>query len=218
VGRRYVAWGTGFFDFDRDGMQDLFFTSGHVLRRPPSGKRRQDAVLLRNLRTPADPPGHVRFANVSAAGGDYFRSPHPGRGAAFGDLDNDGRVDLIISHVNEPVAVLRNTFETQAPWLGVALVGKAPRDVVGALLTLTQGDRRQVQAVKGGGSYLSSNDPRALFALVPDGAYRLTVRWPSGREQSWDGGALGRDRYVVLHEGEDQPRSFPEPAAGGASR
>jgi hypothetical protein len=214
VGRRYVAWGTGFLDFDRDGMPDLFFTSGHVLRRPPSGQRKQDAVLLRNLRKPGDPPGHVRFANVSTAGGDYFRSPHAGRGAAFGDLDNDGRIDVVVSHVNEPVTLLQNTFEAQTGWLGVALVGKAPRDAVGALLTLTQRDRQQVQAVKGGGSYLSSNDPRALFALTGEGGYRLTVRWPSGREQSWDGTALGRDRYVALHEGEEQPRSFPEPADG----
>ena len=211
IGRRFVGFGTGFLDFDRDGEPDLFIASGHVLRRPPSGPRKQDAVLLHNLRKPGDPPGRVRFANASAAGGDYFRVPHVGRGAAFGDLDNDGRIDLVVSHTNEPVAVLRNVFEPQTRWVGVALVGKAPRDPVGAVLTLTQGDRRQVQAVKGGGSYLSSNDPRAVFALAPEGGYRLTVRWLSGKEQSWDGGALGRDRYVVLHEGEEQPRPFPEP-------
>jgi hypothetical protein len=214
IGRRYVGFGTGFFDFDRDGEPDLFIANGHVLRRPASGKRGQDAVLLHNARKPGDPPGRVRFANASAAGGDYFRVPHLGRGAAFGDLDDDGRIDLVVSHVNEPVALLRNTFEPQTRWVGIALVGKAPRDPVGAVLTLTQGDRRQVQAVKGGGSYLSSNDPRAVFALTPGEGYRLTVRWPSGREQSWDGTALGRDRYVVLREGEDEPRPYPEPAAG----
>lgn len=214
IGRRYVGFGTGFIDFDRDGQPDLFIASGHVLRRPPSGKRQQDAVLLHNLRQPGDPPGRVRFANASAAGGDYFRVPHLGRGAAFGDLDNDGRIDIVVGHTNEPVVILRNVFEPTTQWIGIALVGKAPRDAVGAVLTLTQGNRRQMQAVKGGGSYLSSNDSRCVFALAADAGYRLTVRWPSGQEQSWEVADLGRGRYVVLHEGDDQPRPYPEPAGG----
>jgi enediyne biosynthesis protein E4 len=210
ISRRYVGFGTGFFDFDRDGEPDLFIASGHVLRRPASGRRQQDAILLHNRRRPGDPAGEVRFANVSEAGGDYFRVPHMGRGVAFGDLDNDGRIDLVVSHLNEPVAVLRNIFEPTTEWVGIALVGKAPRDPVGAVLTLTQGDRRQVRPIVGGGSYLSSSDPRVVFALEPQAGYRLAVRWPSGKEQTWDGAALGRRRYVVLHEGEDQPRAYPE--------
>jgi len=128
---------------------------------------------------------------------------------AFGDLDNDGRIDLVVSHLNEPVALLRNTTETRTEWLGVTLHGKAPRDPVGARLTLAQGEARQVQVVKGGGSYLSSNDPRVVFALAP-GPYRLNVRWPSGREQSWDAAALGRGHYIVLQEGEERPRPYGE--------
>jgi hypothetical protein len=200
LGRHFVGFGTGFIDFDRDGQPDLFIANGHVLRHPLSGQRQQDAVLLHNLRTPADPPGQVRFAPVSAFGGTYFSRPHVGRGVALGDLDNDGSIDLVISHLGEPVALLRNTAPTRTQWLGVALRGKAPRDAVGTRLTLTQGEARQVRFVKGGGSYLSSNDSRVVFTL-DRGTYRLTVRWPSGREQSWDGEALGRDRYVVLQEG-----------------
>src|SRR5438874_2278404 len=82
-------------------------------RRPAPGRRQQDAVLLHNLRRPGDPPGRARFANASAAGGDYFRVPHLGRGVAFGDLDNDGKIDVVVSHLNEPVALLRNVFEPQ---------------------------------------------------------------------------------------------------------
>jgi len=217
IGRRYVGFGTGFIDFDRDGEPDLFIASGHVLRRP-SGKRQQDAVLLHNFRQPGDPPGRVRFANASAAGGDYFRVPHLGRGVAFGDLDNDGKIDIVINHTNEPVTLLRNVLEPANQWLGVALVGKAPRDAVGAVLTLTQGDRRQLQAVKGGGSYLSSNDPRCVFALPLNPNFQLKVRWPSGREQTWHGVELGLGGYVVLHEGENQPRRYPEPVTDPGSK
>ena len=134
---------------------------------------------------------------MSASGGPYFRTPHLGRGAAFGDLDNDGKIDVVVSHLNEPVVLLRNTAETQTRWLGVALRGKAPRDAVGARLTLTQGEARQVRAVKGGGSYLSSSDSRVVFSLAAEGDYRLTVRWPSGREESWAGGPNLRRRAAA---------------------
>jgi enediyne biosynthesis protein E4 len=207
-GRQFVGFGAGFVDFDRDGVPDLFVANGHVLRRPASGKRRQEPALLKNRRTLGDPPGQVRFADVSAAGGDYFRSPHLGRGVAFGDLDNDGRIDLVVSHLNEPVALLRNTAEPARGWVGVSLEGKAPRDPAGVRLTFTQGGTTQVRAVNGGGSYLSSSDPRVVFAAGP-GAYRLTVRWPSGREQTWDDAALGRDHYAVLREGEDAVHPYP---------
>ena len=209
LGRKFVGFGTGFVDFDRDGEPDLFIAHGHALRRPASGYRAQKPVLLRNLRKPGDPPGEVRFADVSAAAGDYFRGTHMGRGAAFGDLDNDGKIDVVVSHLNEPVVLLRNTAETQSDWLGVALCGKAPRDAVGARLTLVQGEAKQVRFVVGGGSYLSSSDRRVVFSLAPQENYRLTVRWPSGLEQSWDGDALGRNHYIVLDEGSDRPRPYP---------
>jgi hypothetical protein len=217
LGRRFVGFGAGFLDFDRDGLPDLFIANGHVLRHPASGWHKQRPVLLRNLRRPGDGRGEVRFADVSASAGAYFQATHMGRGVAFGDLDNDGKIDAVVSHTNEPVALLRNTSEAPSQWLGVLLRGKASRDAVGARLTLRQGEARQVQAVKGGGSYLSSSDSRRVFSLSPEAAYRLTVRWPSSREQSWDGEALGRGRYVVLAEGEEQARPFEAPDAPSPS-
>ena len=214
LGRTFVGFGTGFFDFDRSGAPGLFIANGHAMRHPASGLRLQKPVLLRNLRQSADPPGPARFADVSASGGDYFQAAHLGRGVAFGDLNNDGKIDLVISHLNnEPVVVLRNIAQTEAHWLGLALIGKAPRDPVGARLTLVLGEVRQVQAIKGGGSYLSSNDSRIIFRLTAEGDYRLTVRWLSGLEQSWAGSTLGRDHYVVLREGEERPQPYPPPAA-----
>ncbi len=202
LGRRLVGFGTGFLDFDRDGFPDLFITSGHILRAPALGTLQQKAVLLRNQRQATDPVGAVRFADVSASGGSYFATLHRGRGAAWGDLDNDGKIDLVISHINEPIALLRNVTSPSSHWLGVALVGSSHRDATGAWLTLQQNGRRRLQSLNGGGGYLSSSDRRLVFALEPDAPFRFTVKWPSGLEQSWDDAALGRNRYVELHEGE----------------
>ncbi|HEV3259301.1 MAG TPA: CRTAC1 family protein, partial [Gemmataceae bacterium] len=211
IGLDYVGFGTGFIDFDRDGNEDLFITNGHVIRYP---ERKvgiaQRPVLLRNLRRRGDKPYQVRFADVSGQAGAFFQSRHIGRGAAFGDLDNDGRTDIVISHVNQPVALLQNAVDNGHHWLGVELVGKPYRDAVGAKLTLAVGDQQQVRTILGGGSYLSASDRRILFGLGTEKKVgRLTVRWPSGkmRTQSWDG--LAVDRYWRLVQGEPQAQNHP---------
>jgi hypothetical protein len=201
LGRHFVGFGTGFIDIDRDGQPDLFIANGHVLRHPASGLRRQRPVLLRNMRQAGDRQVPCRFADISAQGGQYFQGVHMGRGVAFGDLDNDGKIDAVVSHLNEPVVLLRNTTATTSHWLGIVLHGAAPRDAVGARVVLKQGDVQQAQVVKGGGSYLSSSDRRLIFALGAGLDYILTVRWPSGQEESWNGTTLGCDHYVVVTEG-----------------
>ena len=163
-------------------------------------------MLLRNLRKPGEKAWQVRFQDISAEAGPFFQTKHMGRGAAFGDLDNDGRTDIVISNVNEPVVVLQNTLENSNHWLGVRLVGNPYRDAVGAKLTLEVGDQKLMREIKGGGSYLSAHDPRVVFGLGSEQkAGKLTVRWPSGRMQSWD--HLEIDRYWRLEEGkaEAQP-------------
>jgi hypothetical protein len=194
LGQTYVGWGTGFLDLDLDGRQHLFFANGHPNFYPRAGgPRAQRPVLLRNL-------GQGRFQAITAQGGPYFQQEHDGRGVAFGDLDNDGRTDLVISHLNQPVVLLRNEAATRHHWLGVALVGRDHRDVVGARLTLEVGGRRLTRFAQGGGSYLSANDPRHVFGLGDaDRVGRLTVGWPWGQEESWDG--LAVDRYWRLAEG-----------------
>ncbi|HZY83487.1 MAG TPA: CRTAC1 family protein, partial [Gemmataceae bacterium] len=195
IGQKYVGWGTGFFDLDHDGREHLFITNGHPNYYPQAGARpAQRPVLLRNL-------GAGRFQPITAQGGPYFRQEHHGRGVAFGDLDNDGRTDVIISHQNEPVVVLRNEAPPKGHWLGVSLVGRGHRDVVGAKLTLEVGGRRLTRFAQGGGSYLSSSDRRHVFGLgESDKAGRLTVAWPGGKEEHWDG--LAVDRYWPLAEGQ----------------
>ncbi|MBX9582814.1 MAG: CRTAC1 family protein [Gemmataceae bacterium] len=202
IGLVYVGFGSWFVDYDRDGAEDIVVSNGHVVHvPPPPGEVKQLPVLFRNLRTPGQEPYQVRFANVAAEAGPYFRSKHCGRGLAAGDLDNDGRPDLVVSHQNEPAVVLQNVLDNGNHWLGVRLTGAPYRDAVGAVLTYEAGGQKLVRTVLGGGSYLSASDPRVLFGLGQNaGPGKLTVRWPSGREQVFDG--LATDRYWDLTEGQ----------------
>jgi hypothetical protein len=204
LGLSYVGFGAGFLDFDLDGHEDLFISNGHVVHYPPPpAEVKQRPVLMRNGRRPEDKPHEVRFENVSAKAGPYFQVPHLGRGAALGDLDNDGRTDIVLNPMNEPVVLLRNRHETGHHWLGVQLIGKPYRDAVGARVELEVGEQKLMRAVKGGGSYLSSGDRRVLFGLGPsDKVGRLTVRWPTGKAQTWED--LAVDRCWKLLEGEER--------------
>ncbi len=195
IGQTLVGWGTGFLDVDRDGWEDLVFVSGHPNHYPRAKtQREQRAVLLLNQ-------GNGRFADAGPRAGPYFRALHGGRGVALGDLDNDGRTDLVISNLNEPAAVLRNEAAPDAHWLGVELVGRDNRDVTGARLTLEADGRTQTRFAQGGGSYASSSDPRFVFGLGNTARVgRLIVVWPSGEERHWDG--LAVDHYHRLAEGE----------------
>lgn len=203
LGLQYVGFGAGFLDFDRDGHEDLVISNGHVVHHPPPpAEVKQRPVLLRNTRQAGQKPAEVRFENVSAQAGPYFQSPRMGRGLAAGDLDNRGRTDLVLNPMNEPAVVLRNRHETAHHWVGVRAVGQPYRDAVGARVEVhLAGGETLVRAVKGGGSYLSSGDRRLLFGLGGrDRIDRVSVRWPSGKVQSWDG--LAVDRYWTLTEGD----------------
>jgi hypothetical protein len=143
---------------------------------------------------------------ATAQGGAYFQREHEGHGVAVGDLDNDGRIDAVISQLNEPVAVLRNESDVGANhWLGIELAGRGHRDVVGAKLILEVDGRRQTRYAQGGGSYQSSSDRRHVFGLGQAGKVgRLTVVWPYGETQHFDG--LAVDRYWRLTEGDATAR------------
>jgi hypothetical protein len=198
IGQRSVGWGTAFLDLDHQGREDIFLTTGDAYRHSSQAQRAQTPVLFRNR-------GSGKFEDISALAGPYFRTPHVGRGVVTADFDNDGRIDLAISHLNDPITILHNEAEVaNRHWLGVELEGAGHRDVVGARLVLQAGGCRQTRFAKGGGSYLSSCDRRHVFGLgTAEQVERLSVVWPSGREQHWEGLAI--DRYWRLVEGQEQP-------------
>jgi hypothetical protein len=194
-------WGAGLHDLDLDGDPDLFTTNGvaHILVE-------QSPALAIN-----DGQGHFRDARAGA--GPYFAGKRSGRGAAFGDYDNDGDLDIVVNHVDHQAtaALLRNDTPRRGHWIGFSLEGRRPRTAHGARLELSACERTLVRVLQPNASYLSGNDPRVHFGLGgADRAERLTVHWPSGKVQSWED--LPVDRYWVLTEGEARARA-PEASA-----
>jgi hypothetical protein len=210
IGMNLVGFGTGFLDVDNDGWEDLVISHGHVLHHSSQGSPlKQLPILLHNV----DRSGSGRrvFEDMSTQGGPYFGVPARGRGVAIGDLDNDGWPDLVISHVNSPVVILRNEAAATSPnqWLGVKLVGRDNRDIVGSTVILESDIRKLYRYAKGGGSYLSANDSRIRFGLAPSEQVRkLTVQWSWGKTQTWE--SLEPRHYWELRESDATPRLLTE--------
>lgn len=205
VGGMYVGWGTCGCDFDLDGDEDLFVSNGHVIHFPTAAPVQQRPLLFRN-------DGGARFVNVAPEAGGYLTAAHHGRGAACGDLDRDGRVDLVVSRNNQPVAVLANQIETRGGWCAVQLVGtRSPRDAVGATVRVKTSRGEQVRQWYGGGSYASTNARPLHFGLGDaDWIEALEVTWPSGARQTLTG-LRGNSAWVVV-----EPFSADEPGWQGA--
>ncbi len=200
IGGLNVGWGVGFFDYDLNGWEDLVMVNGHAIRFPTKIDRRQRGVLFRN--------DGGRFTDLTRQGGSYFQAPHNARGIALGDLDNDGKIDLVVSHLNEPVTVLRNVAPTTGRhWIGLDLVGEKHRDVVGARVVINTLTAQQTRFIKGGGSFGCTNDRRQVIGLGTESTVtKATVHWPSGKTQDFTG--LGVDGYWRLEEGVAQPRKI----------
>ncbi|MFO0871544.1 MAG: CRTAC1 family protein [Pirellulales bacterium] len=205
IGQTWVSWGTAFADFRHCGWEDLFIANGHAIRYP-AGKtpRQQRPVLFRN--------DQGRFLEVGRDCGPYFRGVHNARGVALADLDNDGAVDLIVCHLNEPVALLRNLVGPALPWLGLSLRARDGRSTCGATVTLHRGQETQTRFVKGGGSYASSSDRRIVFGLGDHPTIdKVVVAWPWGSQETFTG--LTANRYWRITEGQGaEPDANPAPA------
>jgi enediyne biosynthesis protein E4 len=187
---RWVGFSTGFADFDSDGWLDLFVINGDVLYRNAESEFFQPAQLFQNI-------DGKRYIEVSDHGGPYFSTTHCGRGAAVGDLDNDGALDLVIVHQNDPVTLLRNRMPP-ANWVRVELRGRRSNpDAIGAKVTARIGRRVLTRWVYGGGNYLSHSDRRILFPLADNQPLDIEVHWPSGLTENFSSLA-SRQNHVLL--------------------
>ena len=178
----HSGWGIHFFDYDNDGLKDLLVSQGHDLDTVelnyPQLHYKEPMLLLHNA-------GSGKFSDVSAEAGPVFQQPWVGRGMAVGDLDNDGRLDAVISTNGGPAHLLHNETATPNHWLTLLLVGHTSnRDAIGAVIKLTTARGSQYVTVSTAGSYLSSNDKRAHFGLGSEAsAQTIEIRWPSGLVQ-----------------------------------
>jgi hypothetical protein len=202
VNTRFLGWGVGFLDLDKDGWLDLFLVNGHVYpeveRLKTEAGYKQRKVVYRNLR-------NGKFEDVTDPLGPPVTTPKAGRGAAFADLDNDGDLDIVVNNVHDTPDLFTLDSPAEAHWLVLKLVGtRSNRSAIGARVRLVTAAGRQVQEVRGGGSYYSQNDLRVHFGLGEATRIdRLEIRWPNGLEEAF--ADVGIDRIVTLKEGSGVP-------------
>jgi hypothetical protein len=176
----YVGWGTAFFDMDNDGWLDLFVANGHVYPQvdaiPGGTPYRQPLILFRNHRDGT-------FEDVSSALASL--PPESRRGAAFGDINNDGNVDIVVLNVGEPPSLLLNHNLSGNHHVLFKLVGtKSNKAAIGARVKVKAGPLVQISEVRGGASYLSQNDLRLHFGLgASDKMGEVEIRWPNGETE-----------------------------------
>ena len=194
----YTGFGTAWFDFDNDGWLDILAVNGLVFHNPERVKQpfemQQRMQLLRNV------SGH--FEDVTVQAGAVFAREVIGRGAAFGDIDNDGDVDVVVATDNGAPLLLINQVGNLNHWVGLRLVGTGGRDMVGARVEVVRTDgAHRWRRARADGSYASANDPRVVIGLgtSPVSLALVRVQWPDGRTEEWTGGVI--DRYTTLKEG-----------------
>lgn len=197
VNTRFLGWGAGFLDFDNDGWKDILMVNGHVYPEVDSlnsqSPFKQERVLFWNLRDKT-------FYDLSDTAGAGILDRHASRGAAFGDLDNDGSIEIVVNNINDVPSLLKNSG-AQQNWTLLQLRGtKSNRSGIGARVTMTAGGAKQMDEVRSGGSFLSQNDLRLHFGLGKATTIdRVEVAWPSGRNEIFAN--LKANQVVVLEEG-----------------
>jgi enediyne biosynthesis protein E4 len=197
--RLVIGFGLAALDANSDGWPDLAQANGHVADYRPTFPYQMPAHFFLNA-------GQGKLRDVSDQAGPFWKVPRLGRGLAVGDIDNDGRIDVIIVSENEPLALLHNQSTAQNHFFVVALEGASSnRDAVGATVAVTAAGKTHVAARFGGGSYLSASDTRLHFGLgTARVADRVEITWPSGRRDSHQG--LAADTGYILREGDPAPR------------
>jgi hypothetical protein len=192
----WIGWGCALADLDHDGWPDIVVANGHIddnaqVFGQPTGYA-QPPELHRNL-------SGQRFSLVSRGSGAYFETLHVGHGLALGDLDDDGDLDLVISHKDGPPAMLRNETPAAGRWVRLKLVGtRSNRDAIGASVVVETGGRSIHRQRKGGSSLMCSHDPRLLVGLgAASESVKVTIRWPSGQISRLDQLATNQTHEIV---------------------
>jgi enediyne biosynthesis protein E4 len=196
----FLTWGTQFIDYDNDGWKDIMTVSGHVV--PQANQYEwgtswaERPLLFRNVNR------GKKFEVVPAVEGTGLADVIPARGAAFGDLFNDGKIDVVINCIDHTPVLLRNVNADTNHWVGIKLIGgpKGPRDAIGATVFLSSGGLRQRGDVMSGGSFESSNDQRLHFGLGQSTTVdTLEIHWPGGAVENVK--LPGVDRFFVIEQG-----------------
>ena len=213
----FVGFADGFLDFDNDGWKDLLIVNGHVYPHVDDNEvwgmsYAQRSLLFHNLK-------NGKFELVPPVEGTGLAAVGVGRGAAFGDLFNDGKIDVVINNLDGPPFLLRNVNPDHHHWVELNLVGgpHSPRDAVGAMVYLTAGSIRQRGDVLSGGSYLSSNDLRVHFGLGDAATVdSVEIHWPSGAVEKLQLPRL--DRILTVEEGKGIVAEMGAPHGKGSVR
>jgi len=205
-----VGWGTTFFDMDNDGWLDLFVANGHVYPQMDkvtgSAAYAERMLLHRNLR-------NGTFEEVSKAAGLADMPLKSRRGAAFGDIANNGNIDIVVLNVGEPPSLLLNTNKVPNHRVLFHLIGtKSNRAAIGARVTVRAGGMTQFDEVRGGGSYLSQNDLRLHFGLgLAAKIDSVEVRWPTGKTESFKNVAADKIYTIIEGQGIKETVALPAP-------
>jgi hypothetical protein len=197
AGWHMVSWGTRFVDLNHDGWKDIFYINGHVtpflIDSETGEKYYQPAQAFLNNQGQG-------FINISEKLGDDIQVKKAGRGAAFGDIDNDGDIDILVANMNDNPSLFRTNSSNQNHWVMFRTRGHSSnRDGIGARITLTAGDKKQIWEIKRTVSIFSASDPRAHFGLgKADMIDKVHIRWPSGKTQEFT--KLAADQHYLIDE------------------
>ncbi len=200
----YTGFGAAWVDVDNDGRLDIIAVNGHV-NRDVGGVRRDGGPFPLGQRNQLLLNAGGRFEDATARAGSGFEPVEASRGAAFGDVDNDGDVDVLVVNGAGPARLLINNIGSRQHWLGLRLVGKDGRDMVGARVSLTRQSGPVLwRRARADGSYASANDPRVLAGLgASQEPPRVRVIWPGGQLEEW--ASVPIDRYTTLEQGSGSP-------------